>query len=410
MYYSVIKKQNSFIRLVLPAAFSLLLVTSGKTAAGQSGKRHSYRIEGSTNALDSGKITLYTVNLSDNIKTAIDSTGIEDGRFTFTGSIDSVRMALAIMQPGNIQFEFLLENNRLRVEADSTEMQYFKSAKTGSVTARYIHNVSETGSPDFQDIHRFRKAVLSMRSKAMAIFKLMNGAKDDAGLQKVYQARLDSLREVSLTQMRQRLSEYITAHPSTVAGPYMLWFYKNGTNDMSYETLQKYLVQFTGEATMTPYYADLTKEISFHKKLQQGVMAPDFTLLKPDSASFTLSKMQGKYILLDFWASWCGPCRAAIPHWKSIYKKYKDRGFEIISIASDRERSDWMKALSAEGMPWIQVCDEFPSQDSPSSISSLYLVSLIPRYFLLDKERKILVTGTESTAQIDQKLKEIFGE
>ena len=113
-------------------------------------------------------------------------------------------------------------------------------------------------------------------------------------------------------------------------------------------------------------------------------------------------------MMIDFWASWCHPCREAIPHWKEVYQKYHDKGFDIVSVSDDSQWSNWKKAMDVEKMPWKQVCDEFPVKNMPARVGSLYMTKYIPFYVLLDKEGKILVySGKEE--DIDNKLKEIFG-
>jgi len=114
-------------------------------------------------------------------------------------------------------------------------------------------------------------------------------------------------------------------------------------------------------------------------------------VLKRDSTPFSLSSLRGKYVMIDFWASWCYPCRQAIPHWKKVYALYHPKGLEIISLSDDYRWSDWKKAMDVEKMPWTQVCDEFPGPTSPGKVSSLYITTNIPFYVLLDKEGKILV-------------------
>lgn len=100
----------------------------------------------------------------------------------------------------------------------------------------------------------------------------------------------------------------------------------------------------------------------------------------------TLSSLFGQYLLIDFWASWCGPCRAGVPGLKELYAKYHDKGFEIIGIADDSNPESWKKALAEDKSPWIHVLDEFPDKNKPARVSSLYGVHYIPSYFLLDRE------------------------
>jgi thiol-disulfide isomerase/thioredoxin len=193
-----------------------------------------------------------------------------------------------------------------------------------------------------------------------------------------------------------------------VAGIYMFDnLYNWVISKMPYAELDAMLNKYTGEAKESPYYKTLTKYRTMLKAVQPGSVAPDFTLLKRDSSKFTLSENRGKYLMIDMWASWCHPCRQAIPHWKSVYQKYHDKGFDIVSMSLDSRMKDWTKAMDEEKMPWTQIKDEFPKR-MPGKVSSLYMTSFIPFYVLLDKEGKILVYSGDE-AKIDEKLKEIYG-
>jgi len=168
------------------------------------------------------------------------------------------------------------------------------------------------------------------------------------------------------------------------------------------------VASFTGDAKDSKYYKSLEGILAKRKAVMPGSTAPDFTLLKRDSSKFTLSSTRGKYMMIDFWASWCHPCRQAIPHWKEVYAKYHNKGFDIVSVSDDDRWSNWFKAMDQEKMPWIQVCDEFPIKNMPAKVGSLYMTTYIPFYVLLDKDGKVLVySGDEN--KIDNKLKEIFG-
>jgi thiol-disulfide isomerase/thioredoxin len=129
--------------------------------------------------------------------------------------------------------------------------------------------------------------------------------------------------------------------------------------------------------------------------------------MRRDSSKLTLSSTRGKYVMIDFWASWCVPCRAAIPRWKEVYQQYHDKGFDIIGLSSDNDWARWIKAMDVEKMPWDQVCDEFPVKNMPSRVGNLFNIRTIPHYFLLDKDGKILVNSA-SEEKIKEKLKELL--
>jgi thiol-disulfide isomerase/thioredoxin len=115
-----------------------------------------------------------------------------------------------------------------------------------------------------------------------------------------------------------------------------------------------------------------------------GSVAPDFTLLKRDSSQFTLSSMRGKYVLIDFWASWCVPCRRSFPHMREVYKKYKGDKFEIYSVSIDEDKKAWLKAVKEEKNPWLQ------SLDTKNISQKGFAVTGVPSTFLIDPNGKII--------------------
>jgi thiol-disulfide isomerase/thioredoxin len=121
-----------------------------------------------------------------------------------------------------------------------------------------------------------------------------------------------------------------------------------------------------------------------------GSEAPEINLDTPDGKKLALSSFKGKIVLIDFWASWCGPCRKEMPHVVNLYKKYKDKGFEIYGVSLDQDRSRWIDAIAKDGITWPQVSD---LKYWESEAAKLYAVTGIPYTVLLDKEGKILSKG-----------------
>ena len=150
---------------------------------------------------------------------------------------------------------------------------------------------------------------------------------------------------------------------------------------------------------------ETAKLINKLKAVTVGYMAPDFTL--PDSTekkTYTLSGFRGKYLLVDFWASWCGPCKAEIPFMKEAYAKYHDSGFEIMSVSLDDKREAWLNALKQFQMPWAQVSDV---KGFRSTVNELYPIPSIPKTLLLDKTGKIIATDLRGQA-LDLKLEQLL--
>lgn len=137
-----------------------------------------------------------------------------------------------------------------------------------------------------------------------------------------------------------------------------------------------------------------------------GAVAPDFAQQTPDGKTLKLSDLRGKVVLVDFWASWCGPCRRENPNVKKVYEKYKDKGFEILGVSLDRTKASWEKAIEQDGLPWHHVSD---LKGWKNEVAAMYSVSSIPHTILLDQEGKIIVSKLRG-AQLEQVLGEIFGE
>lgn len=133
-----------------------------------------------------------------------------------------------------------------------------------------------------------------------------------------------------------------------------------------------------------------------------GSKAPEIAL--PGSAGETvkLSSLKGKVVLIDFWASWCGPCRRSMPALKEVYKKYKDKGLEIYGISLDDNKPAWDKALKEDRTPWLHVIDR------EGGTARQWGIQYIPTSFLLDKEGKLIAVNAEKDA-LEKLLKQLLG-
>jgi thiol-disulfide isomerase/thioredoxin len=187
-------------------------------------------------------------------------------------------------------------------------------------------------------------------------------------------------------------ASYATAYSMLVTG-----------REMSTDTLQMYYGRLAPEVKQSRFGKDIYKQVEARKIGIPGTMAALFTRTDINGNKLSLTDLRGKYVLLDFWGSWCVPCRKGHPHLKQVYAQYKDKGVEFIGVADDDRTLDaWHKAVAVDGLPWLQVLRNAKAKDD---ISEIYNVAEYPTRILIDKQGKIIGRFTEDTTELDKMLK-----
>ena len=171
------------------------------------------------------------------------------------------------------------------------------------------------------------------------------------------------------------------------------------------EEVIAYLEQHKSEySPYVKYKQEIAEKEAEKQKIAPGVLSPDFAYLYRDGKQGqNLKDFRGKYLLIDFWASWCGPCRKSIPALKELYEKYNSEDFEILSVSIDGDKGSWLKALDEEDMSWTQVFTE----DTGKDVMSKYNFGSIPFLILIDKDGKIMKHNI-SLSDLKKMLYEVF--
>ena len=175
---------------------------------------------------------------------------------------------------------------------------------------------------------------------------------------------------------------------------------------MKHDQIDSVLKGFKAHFSTHPYYVAMKKRADILRKVAPGAIAPDFNVVKPDGKSkISLSSFRGKYVMLDFWASWCVPCRAENPHTKHLYEKYKDKGLEVLSFSLDHEIKPWNEAIVKDGMVWKHASDLVGGVKSP--VAQKYGIDGIPAIWIIDPSGKIIAEGLRGEA-LDKLMESIF--
>ena len=164
--------------------------------------------------------------------------------------------------------------------------------------------------------------------------------------------------------------------------------------------------------TKFPNHVQLQKMVTDYKNFIakkeatgiDGKVAPDFSLPDTDGKPLSLSSLTGKYVLVDFWASWCGPCRAENPNVVKAYNEFKDKNFTILGVSLDKDKKPWLKAIKDDGLIWNQVSD---LKYWNSAVVELYGIESIPFNVLVDPHGKVIASSLRGS-DLQAKLKEVL--
>lgn len=218
--------------------------------------------------------------------------------------------------------------------------------------------------------------------------------KEDDSLMGVYGAAYQELE----AKQYAATADFIKSHPDYELSSFWLFFLQA---DIAEEKTKELYENLTDSVKNDKFAKAVLEHIQKSIKLETGLKAPEIILPDSSGQEIRLSAFQGKYVLIDFWASSCGPCRAENVNLVKIYQAYKDKGFEIVSVSVDTKELSWKKAMKKDQMNWISVWD------LKGNYEKVYDISSYPTNFLIDPNGVIVAKYLRGSA-LPKKLDEIF--
>lgn len=212
-------------------------------------------------------------------------------------------------------------------------------------------------------------------------------------------AEIKQVEQAQQDQMNVFLQQY---NDSDVA-PYFIEM--NMLRMMSLEQISSFYDRFTDRVKQTEKGKEIGERIALLKKLAPGSFAPEFELTTPDGKKLALKDLRGHIVLIDFWASWCGPCMDEMPNVKALYEKYHDRGLEIVGVSMDNNKAKWEGAIERTGLVWHHVSSLKGMNRCP--VAKLYQVVAIPKLYIVGKDGKIIAKDLRGE-DLREKIDELF--
>lgn len=269
---------------------------------------------------------------------------------------------------------------------------------TGNASS--FNKLTTTGSPSQNDYQYFVNNFLPTNERIAKILPALNAEKNPAK-----KDSLNKLFETLKAQVTKLVGNFVNTKPSSAVSSFvLLQFYPLLGDEKFLE--QKYNT-FKGDARKGLFATLIEQKIlAAHKPAPGtvGSVATDFSQNDVNDKPVSLSSFKGKYVLIDFWASWCGPCRKENPNVIRSYNKFKDKNFTILGVSLDTDKAKWLKAIADDGLPWTHVSDLKGWQNA---VGRLYGVESIPANFLLDPTGKIIATGLRGE-ELESKLMEVL--
>jgi peroxiredoxin len=364
---------------------SFLIIAAIILASCTTKVENAYTITGTVDTVIATKI--YLQKRADGPLITIDSTQISSaGDFNFKGTIDYPEVYYLTIPATKSSVPFFIEKSEIIV----------------NIMTKDINRSKITGSKSQAAYDSYLDKLDGFNSKIRESYQMANTAREVGDKEK--EMYYDSLTNDLDNQRSEFSKNFVLENSSSFVSPYIIF-----RNSYAYEMaeLEKALNTFDTSLTHSVYYEFLSEYLATLKRVAVGQPYVPFTMSDSTGAGVNVSEFVGSnYLLVDFWASWCAPCRAENPNIVKLYNKYHSRGFDIFGVSFDSNRDRWLKAIADDSLTWHHVSD---LQGWGNAAGKLYGIRSIPSNIILDSNGVIIAKNVMGE-ELKAKLEELFPE
>ena len=363
---------------------SLAVLASVLTSCNVSPK---YTINGTVKNIESKRV--YLKEFKGNTPVIIDSADVKDNKFVFEGKVDLTKKYYLFTDKNKKRpiAGLYVENTDITITLDSKNPLATKiTGGKAQAVADQFNAIDKKLEADTKPLNDKYMALMAKKSELGDKFK------DEVNLLREEYGKYSEVAE------KEKLSIVKANLTSVVAADK----FKRLFSSIEFKEAKEMTNSFTGEAAKCETISKLKERVSILEKVAIGKPAPDFTLNTPEGKPLSPSMFKGKMLIIDFWASWCGPCRGENPNVVKMYNKFHKKGLEILSVSLDDNKERWTKAIADDGLIWNHVSD---LKGWSSAAAKLYGVNSIPHIVLVDKDG-IIVAKNLRGEELEKKLNE----
>ena len=382
-------------------SFLILLVISVLFSCGS---QAGYVLKGEFKGAGNGRAVL--LMSSEGQRVISDTVEMKGGKFVFEGEVPDAGWATVVVEPEGkegVRMMLALENSRIEMRGDWNNLGMDENEELAVLGMQIIGSKNQDVYEQVEGQYKAVKELPEFTKFAEILEKVLETPEilEDTTFYWEYKKGYD----VWIARVKKEQLKIMAANPSVEMVAYELGYMKD---NMTLEQLEQVFGQFDVKVQQSKWGKAIRESIELRQRIEPGRLAPEFTLARRDSSLVSLADYRGKVVVLDFWASWCRPCRASFPWVREFYEEYREKGVEIIGVSIDENKASWEKALDEERLPWPQVIDEI--EKGRSRVGGLYHVLAVPMFVVVDKEGKIVVRAHMEKKELSAVVEKVLGK